>query len=154
AWQPGETVSLVFHELADPPNHADVTKTSVANTDGFFANSQYVLEDHDAGVTYVVTATGQSSGIQAQTTFTDAPPGPCYRTVASGNWNSTATWESAPSPACSAWAAASATPTNADNTITIRNGDIVHVTADVTTDETVVDSGGDLEIDSGVTLSL
>ena len=101
-----------------------------------------------------MTASGLYSGIVKRTTFTDSSASDCFRTVASGNWNSTATWESAPAPLCTTFAAATLTPTSAANAITIRNGHTVHVTANVTVDQVTIDSGGDVEIDSGVTLTL
>src|SRR6185295_14371244 len=60
-----------------------------------------------------------------------------YRSKATGNWNSTSTWEKYNG---SGWVAATATPTNADGAITIRSGHTVTVTASVTTDQVTVDS--------------
>ncbi len=76
-----------------------------------------------------------------------------YRTVATGNWNTLAIWEVctvAGTPGT--WAAAAHTPTNADNVITILNTHTVTVTADVTVDQVVVDAGGQITVNSGVTL--
>ncbi len=67
-WQPGETVTLVLHEIAD--FHGDLTLTAVADAFGNIANSEYAPEEHDIGVRFYLTAVGASS--QAQTTFTDA----------------------------------------------------------------------------------
>lgn len=69
-WQPGETVTLVLHEIAD--FHGDRTLTAVADAFGNIANSEYSPEDHDFGVRFYLTATGAQS--QAQTTFTDGQP--------------------------------------------------------------------------------
>jgi len=68
-WQPGETVSLLVHEV--PTTHADRTYTSVVDASGSFTNTQMVVEPHDVGVTFYLTATGLTSGFTAQTTFTD-----------------------------------------------------------------------------------
>src|SRR6185295_6090868 len=54
-----------------------------------------------------------------------------YRSVASGNWNSISTWETFNG---TSWVAATATPTNSDGVITIRNGHTVTITASVTYD--------------------
>jgi hypothetical protein len=79
----------------------------------------------------------------------------CFRSVASGNWNSTGTWESAPtSGSCSVWTAATLTPTSAASTITIQNGHTVTVTAAVTVDQVVVSSGGQITVNSSQTLTL
>jgi hypothetical protein len=70
-WQPGETVNILLRE--DPKQHEDTTLTAVADADGNIINREYTPEEHDVGATYYVTATGQSSALAAQTTFTDGP---------------------------------------------------------------------------------
>ena len=70
-WQPGETVNMVIRE--DPSTHLDHFLSSVADPSGTFTNTEFSPEEHDAGVTFTLTATGQSSGRTAQTTFIDAP---------------------------------------------------------------------------------
>ncbi|MGH7893884.1 MAG: hypothetical protein ACREQL_04400, partial [Candidatus Binatia bacterium] len=69
-WQPGETVTLTFHEVVDPPFHPDGVQTAVADAFGNISGVQYLLEEHDFGLRYYLTAVGASS--QARTTFTDA----------------------------------------------------------------------------------
>jgi len=82
----------------------------------------------------------------AQTSTTDH-----FRSKANGNWNATATWESSPDGI--AWINATLTPTNTANTITIRSGHTVTVTANVSTDQTTVDAGGNLTVNN-VTLTV
>jgi hypothetical protein len=68
-WLPGETVSLNIHrDTNDPP---DTVLTAVADANGDITNSEYVVQQYDFGVTFLLTATGQNSGYTAQTTFTD-----------------------------------------------------------------------------------
>lgn len=62
-----------------------------------------------------------------------------YRTIASGDWNSLATWESSPDGI--SWTAATSTPYDTANTITIRTGHTVTVTATVNVDQVTVESG-------------
>jgi hypothetical protein len=69
-WQPGETVDLNVHR--DNNNPPDTLLTAVADADGNFQNSDLVVQQTDLGVTFLLTATGQSSGYTAETTFTDA----------------------------------------------------------------------------------
>src|SRR5882724_1245348 len=69
-WQPGETVTLTFHEDLATPFHPDEVVTTVADSSGDISGVQYLLEDHDVGLRYYLTAVGASS--QARTTFTDA----------------------------------------------------------------------------------
>jgi len=71
-WQPGETVSLLFHEDVDPPIHPDKTFTAVADSDGRIVNRDYLIDDEDLNVRFTLQATGLSSGKTAQATFTDA----------------------------------------------------------------------------------
>ena len=68
-WEPGETVYMLLHE--DPLVHGDRTLTATADEQGNIFNNQFVPEEHDLGVRFVLTATGQTSGRTAQTTFTD-----------------------------------------------------------------------------------
>jgi hypothetical protein len=68
-WLPGETVTLNLHrDTNEPP---DTVLTTVADALGNISNSEYVCQEFDRGVTFLLTATGQTSGFTAQTTFTD-----------------------------------------------------------------------------------
>src|SRR5919201_4876196 len=69
-WEPGETVVLVLHE--DPELDPDFQLTAVADANGDFTNTDFSVDVFDIGVTFTLTATGTSSGLTAQTTFTDA----------------------------------------------------------------------------------
>jgi hypothetical protein len=71
-WEPGETVSLLFHEDVDPPIHPDKSLTTVADSAGHIVNRQYEIDESDLGVRFTLTATGETSGRTAQATFTDA----------------------------------------------------------------------------------
>ncbi|HMH55573.1 MAG TPA: hypothetical protein VK535_04870, partial [Gemmatimonadales bacterium] len=95
-WEPGETVSLLFHEDVDPPIHPDKTLTAVADADGHISNHQYEVEETDLGVRFTLVATGQTSGRTAQTTFTDGKVNTA--TIA------TFTANAAPPPLCTATA--------------------------------------------------
>lgn len=69
-------------------------------------------------------------------------PSDYFRSIATGTWNATTTWES--SADNSTWIPATITPTSAANTISIRNGHVVSVTASVAVDQVVVENGGTL----------
>lgn len=65
-----------------------------------------------------------------------------YRSAGTGNWNNTATWERYDG---ASWITpAPGTPTSADGAITIRNTHAVTITASVTADQLVVETGGTL----------
>src|SRR5882724_12887352 len=69
-WEPGETVVLILHE--DPQLDPDLQLTSVADANGGFTNADFIVDVFDIGVTFTLTATGGSSRLTAETTFTDA----------------------------------------------------------------------------------
>src|SRR5881397_1627107 len=70
-WEPGETVVLILHE--DPQLDPDLQLTAFADENGDFTNKDFSVDVFDIGVTFTLTATGGSSGLTAETTFTDAP---------------------------------------------------------------------------------
>jgi hypothetical protein len=69
-WQPGETVTLQFVESPLIDTHPDLT--AIADANGNIFNNQFSPDSHDINITFTLTATGNTSGLQAQTTFTDA----------------------------------------------------------------------------------
>jgi hypothetical protein len=72
-WQPGEAITLLFHEQPLQPDHGDLTFVGGADQTGnMFPFTQFATDYHDAGVTFILTATGQSSGLTAVATFTDS----------------------------------------------------------------------------------
>src|SRR2546426_3749639 len=68
-WQPGETVTLSFLESPLIDTHPNLT--AVADATGNISNNQFVPDAHDFGILFYLTAVGQTSARQAQTTFTD-----------------------------------------------------------------------------------
>src|SRR5438552_2465503 len=69
-WEPGETVNLVLYE--DPALDPPLQLTAVADANGDFMNADFIVDVFDLGVTFTLTATGDPSGLTAETTFTDA----------------------------------------------------------------------------------
>ena len=122
-WGVAETVHLFMTE--DPDTHGDVTQDIQADSSGAFSVPFYDVQDHDLGVTFTLTATGQTSGDSATTVFTDS------RTVNSFTMNST-TFTFPPPP-----------PSNppASNPITVATGSSVTVVANATTTGTADQSG-------------
>src|SRR5207249_7555264 len=88
-WQPGETVAMVLHE---EPTQKEKKLTAIADATGAFANTKYGPDKHDLGVAYTLTATGQTSGFVAQTTFTDHANGNFFVGPTSVLTNSTKTF--------------------------------------------------------------
>ena len=153
SWQPSEVVTLRFHE--DP--HVDTENphlfTVQADANGNFVCQEYAPEGLDAGVAYILAARGETSGWTAQTAFTDSSASDRFRTVASGDWNSITTWESSADGIT--WTAATLTPTSTANTITIRDGHTVSVTASpLSIDQVTVQPGGQVTVNSGITLTI
>src|SRR5687768_6356999 len=74
-WQPGESVLLTYAE--DPQVHPAQSFTTTADTLGNIEFGEFAPDDHHLGVSFILTAVGQTSGLQTYTTFTDAiVPGP------------------------------------------------------------------------------
>ena len=69
-WQSGETVTLSFVESPLIDTHPDLY--AVADANGNIVNSQFSPDSHDVNITFTLTATGQTSGLTAQTIFTDS----------------------------------------------------------------------------------
>src|SRR5438876_3350203 len=86
-WQPGETVTLSFVESPLIDTHPDLYATADAN--GNIFNNQFSPDVHDISITFSLTASGGTSGLQAQTTFTDATP--TLAITISGSGSATAT---------------------------------------------------------------
>lgn len=118
----------------------------------------------DASVTFSPTSAGAKTAI-ISIDNDDSGENPCainlsgtgtqmlhFRTVATGNWNATGTWET--SPDLVIWTPAASTPTTAELTVQILSGHDVTVTANVSVDELTVASGGQLTVNSGVTFTI
>ena len=67
-WQSGELVEMFLHE--DPHTTAERRVMTTADANGNFV-ANYLVEDRDLNVTFIIGAKGQLSGKTAQTTFTD-----------------------------------------------------------------------------------
>ena len=104
-WQPGESITIVIDEMDGPDQ--GMTCLAVADAAGNFSNDDFFTDLQDMGVHFRATATGQSSGYSAQTTFEDA-----YTATsrATGSWSGDATW-SITRPGTISW-------TNGSNAIT------------------------------------
>ena len=71
-WLAGETVNMVIdHQIFD---HPDQYLSAVADANGNIFNNNYLIDITDLGELFLLTASGQSSGFTATTTFTDGAP--------------------------------------------------------------------------------
>ena len=95
---------------------------------------------------------GYSSGAMILSTGEIVPKLYYFRTKQSGNWNSASTWEMSSDNAT--WINSTNSPSYIDATITIMNTHTVTVTGSVTIDETTIEAGGTLNLNSGITLTL
>ena len=71
-FQPNENITLTFHEYPHVDTAELHTFTVQADADGNFTFDQYSPEAADVGITYILGAKGQTSGVAAQTTFHDS----------------------------------------------------------------------------------
>jgi len=67
-WAPGETVTLQIQET----DSDDTFLTDTADSTGSFTDTSFMIQDSDGGVKFLMTATGQTSGLTAQYKFTDS----------------------------------------------------------------------------------
>ena len=82
-WGPGELVTIVRHE--DPLVEADSTILVMADGFGNFIERSFVPDAQDILTRFVMTADGGTSGMRAQTSFTDAKPNAVTLTAQSPN---------------------------------------------------------------------
>ncbi|TDE41672.1 hypothetical protein E0I26_16125, partial [Flavobacterium rhamnosiphilum] len=72
-WTPGETVTLHFDETPKPATcMLPHDMTVVADSNGNIYNNQFLIKINHIGVAFLLTATGQTSGLVATRNFTDA----------------------------------------------------------------------------------
>ena len=67
-WQANEMLDLLIYE--DPYTNIERRVTAQTDSNGNFSGN-YLVEDRDLNVTFIIGAKGQTSGKTAQTTFTD-----------------------------------------------------------------------------------
>src|SRR6266404_2979561 len=73
-WQPGETVTIDIYETTVDPFFWEGSVSPVADANGNISNSELLVQQSFLGQGFSAIATGQSSGLSASTTFTDANP--------------------------------------------------------------------------------
>ncbi|MFN0188987.1 MAG: T9SS type A sorting domain-containing protein [Bacteroidia bacterium] len=86
-----------------------------------------------------------------QSTKANAAVNGDYRSKTTGNWSATSTWEMYNG---TAWVNAVSTPTSANNVITILNGHTVTVTANVSIDQVIIETGGTINVNSTRTVTI
>ena len=114
-------------------------------TSASYTTAATTLDDDGNQYRCVVTSSCDSStDTSAAATLTVVDPATVqFRSAQTGNWDEASTWEVFVS---SIWEAASASPTSDNDTITIRDGHVVTVAANVTADQITVASGGTLSV--------
>ena len=76
-----------------------------------------------------------------------------YRSLTTGNWNTSSTWEASPT-GVGGWITACTPPTNAAASITILSGHTVTIDANATAPDLTINNGGTLQSNSTVFVSL
>ena len=76
-----------------------------------------------------------------------------FRSVASGNFNSTSTWEQSTDNG-STWVSATSVPSATDGTVTVSSGYTVTVGSNVSSDQVVINSGGIVNVSTGITWTI
>ncbi|MFY7885655.1 MAG: beta strand repeat-containing protein, partial [Dolichospermum sp.] len=92
--------------------------------------------------------TSWTSGVEVTATPAQVSSATDYfrSNVASGNWATASTWES--SVDGNTWMTSTLVPNNNANTITIRNGHTIQVSASATIDQVIIENGGILNFNS------
>lgn len=110
------------------------------------------------GTTYHFTFFTRKESLWSTGTTTTATPAAVssasdyFRSKTTGNWNSTSTWESSADGIN--WINATLTPTSSAQTIAILDGHTVTITETVTYDQVMVESGGQITVNSSITHTL
>ena len=76
-----------------------------------------------------------------------------FRSISTGDWNSTGTWEMSTNNG-GTWIPATSTPSDTSGLINVRNPNIVTITADVSSDQLTVENGGTLSINADIILTI
>ena len=76
-----------------------------------------------------------------------------FKSVATGNWNSIATWQMSTNSGAT-WFAATTTPNDTSGSVTIQSPNSISVTVSVKTNQIIVNSGGIISINSAVVLTI
>lgn len=139
------TSNITINKVTGPGNVAGTfTVAAVAGVATFNATQ------FDAAGTYTINATGGSltSATSGNIVITNGSLSTDYfRSVASGDWSSTSTWESSPDNAT--WIPATIAPDFNANTITIRSGHTVAATTAITADQVEIENGAILNNTAG-----
>ncbi|MDD4991430.1 MAG: T9SS type A sorting domain-containing protein [Paludibacter sp.] len=120
--------------------------------------TQYATVGLATGVQSTAGATGLGSISVSGTSYLGGiilalRPLKIFRSLTTGNWNSTSTWQQSTDGGVN-WVAATTTPVTTDGSVTIRNGHTVTVSASVSADDVTVDAGGQVTVSSGQTLTV
>jgi len=131
--------------------------TSITVTVNSVSGNGTIRLDINASGTTIVDDAGNaiSGGYNLGEVYTIVQPSnntDYFRSITSGNWNNTSTWESSTDNI--AYHPASLTPDFNANQITILTGHTVNVTANVAIDQTTIDAGGAVVVNPGTDLTI
>ena len=148
-WQPGETVQLLLQE--NPFTHPDRYLSAVADASGNFTNTEFSPEQHDIGITFTLTATGQSSGFRAQTTFRDANR--YWTGCVSSAWTDNGNWRDSAGTACASFSFPVAGDAVVIQQVTIAGRFNPILTVPASALSVTINTGGNLTVQANLTLS-
>lgn len=128
-----------------------VTKTADIIVDAESAGDYYILVEADTDhKVHESNETDNVTALQINVTITPAVSGE-FRTVASGNWTSTATWQYFNG---TDWVTPPSYPTNTNDRITVRSGHAVTLNTTLSVDQITIMTGGEVDISTGNTLTI
>ena len=147
-WQPGEQVRLTLTE--DPESHGPRQWEVTADSAGNIADASFSPEEHHFGTSFTLTALGLSSGLTAQTTFTDGTF--WWKGCVNTNWSTSGNWGSSSGTSCSSGMTA-AIPGIGDDVViqNVTNDPIISAAANAKT--IAINTGGHLTVSANLTLA-
>jgi len=146
SWTAGQEISPGNYVVYNGTTDSVVVVNLKAATDYHVAVYEFSgppgLEDY---LTETAPARGNA------TTLAETAVSGDYRSKVSGNWGSPAAWEVFQS---GAWVDATVSPSSADGSITVRPGHLINVAENVTADQLLIEAGGLVSINTGITLTI
>jgi len=145
-WTAGQEIApgnyVVYNGTSDSVNIINLATATTYHVAVYEFSGPPGLEDY---LTEIEPARGNV------TTLPETAVNGDYRSKVTGNWGSPATWEVYQN---GVWINATAAPTSSDGIITIRPGHTITVAENVTADQVVINTTGQVRVNSGITFTI
>ncbi len=148
-----------FNSVAGVTDKIGITSSEVGaglpiDADLVASTKTFSVTLHVEGSSNTITATDVSDGTKTAFTTVGVPVlSPSSTTdyfrsvVASGDWSNSTSWQSSGDNLT--WKSSTLNPTTASRGITVRNGNTINVTANLTIDDVLIETGGQVTLTTG-----